>query len=434
MRQLTCPQCGAQYSDEHEFCSKDGARLRPKEQETGAGRVLDGRFRLETPVGRGASGTVWRARQLSVDRAVAVKVMHGEGGTDPEKRRRFENEARALSRLRHPNSLALIDAGHTEEGQPFIVSPLLEGASLDQVLSEAPLAAERVQRILVQVCEALEEAHGVGLVHRDLKPENIFLEQHGEREVARVIDYGIALALDDERLTEEGKTIGTIAYMSPEQLRGDALDARSDLYSLGVIAYECLTGHRPFRSASRSSVVLMHLQEEPEPLDEVLPELPGRLVDVVMSALEKLPEHRPESARAFRRALGAPTTTEAPIATRADDPPVESGGGALWTSLVGLGVGLGLALVLLGRGEEAPEPPSTTPRLTDLAPMHDASIQAVDAAPKRPDRATPQPVEPPLDAAPPEATPPPQTRPAPRHTKPQPERTRDAAMPPPGLY
>ncbi len=440
MSELLCPTCGARYSSEHEFCSLDGARLRMATEEADAqlGLVLDGRYRLEGAIGQGASGTVYRARQLSVDRHVAIKVMHSERARDPQKIRRFEAEARTLSKLRHPNSLALIDFGHTDEGHPFIVSPLLEGASLRDVLrDEGTLEVERLIAILRQVCEALEEAHGLGLVHRDLKPENIFLERHGEREVVRVIDYGIALALEDEeRLTEDGKTIGTIDYMSPEQIRGDPLDDRSDVYTLGVVAYECLRGSPPFSGSSRSSVMLQHLQDEPVALDELRPELPGLLVDAIMRALEKFPEHRFENARDFRHALGGHTATNtSPVVLRVE--PERSGH---WVWMLGA-----FAMVLVAATAWALTRPAP-PAAVDAALPQAAPAEAADAAPKRVDAAVAKAV----DAAPPkavDATLPPDARPPKARRRPPPRRPAplpdaaapkpkkpDATLPPPGLY
>ncbi|MCA9515282.1 MAG: serine/threonine protein kinase, partial [Myxococcales bacterium] len=205
------------------------------------GKILDGKLEILDVLGRGGMGVVYRARQLSMDRDVAVKVLHGQAVADQESVQRFLHEAKVASRLRHPNVITVFDFGQTEDGLLYLVMELLEGTELSKVLDEERrLAPARVVHLMTQVCDAVQHAHDAGLIHRDLKPENIFLMAGSNlrADFVKVLDFGIARAQEvegSERLTRTGTLCGTPAYMSPEQILGDKLDARSDIYSLGVM-------------------------------------------------------------------------------------------------------------------------------------------------------------------------------------------------------
>lgn len=308
---MRCPTCEAVYGDDTDFCSRDGTRLLPDASVAGdpfIGQVIDGRYRVDGVLGRGGMGVVYRAHQVNVDRAVAVKVLNHDASGRPEVVRRFENEARIISKLRHPNTLKLIDFGHLPDGRLFIINPLLEGLPLDEVLKrEGRLPLSRTLMIVREVALALAEAHDHGVVHRDLKPANIFTERLGRQEVVKVLDFGIAkLTHETTQITQENTTIGTVPYMSPEQVRAEQIDARSDLYSLGCVAYECLVGRPPFGGESFLSVAMKHLNDDPPPLREAVPPLPGldaAVEELVLRCLEKLPDDRPPDAMALVKAV-----------------------------------------------------------------------------------------------------------------------------------
>ncbi len=308
---MRCPRCEAVYADGTEFCSRDGTRLLPDAAASGdpfIGQVLDDRYRIDSVLGRGGMGVVYRAHQATVGRAVAVKVLNHDASSRPEVVRRFENEARIISTLRHPNTLKLIDFGHLPDGRLYIVNPLLEGLPLDEVLkTEGRLDVPRALAIVREVALALAEAHDHGIVHRDLKPANIFTERLGRQELVKVLDFGIAkLTHETTQITQENTTIGTVPYMSPEQVRAEQIDARSDLYSLGCVAYECLVGRPPFGGDSFLSVAMKHLNDDPLPLRQAVPPPPGldaQIEELVMRCLEKLPEDRPPDAMALVKAV-----------------------------------------------------------------------------------------------------------------------------------
>ena len=268
-----------------------------------AGRVLDGRYKLLERIGHGGMGSVYRAEQLSVGQLVAVKILRFDALLDPRKLQRFENEARVIAQLRHPSTLKLIDFGHTEEGMAFLVTELLSGRPLSSYLADGPISIERTLHVVAAVADALAEAHDKGITHRDLKPENIFIEEVGHRSVVKVLDFGIAKGEDASMNTTTGQVFGTSYYMSPEQARGEPVDARSDLYSLGITAYECLSGKRPFVAGSSAAIMLKHLTTSPPPFDELDPpvHIPPSIEALVMGLLEKKKEDRPATALELRR-------------------------------------------------------------------------------------------------------------------------------------
>jgi serine/threonine protein kinase len=257
-------------------------------------------------------GTVYRATHLLIDRPVAVKVLHTRFVEDEAAQTRFRREARAAGRLQHPNAVAVTDFGRTPEGFVYIVMELLEGRTLRDVLAdEAPIAPARAVELMMQIAAAVEAAHEGGVIHRDLKPANIFVVQRKHLPpVVKVLDFGIAkLAADSfddseaRNLTQTGVMIGTPRYMSPEQCDGEHLSPAADVYSLGIIFYEMLTGATPFNGASPLAVALQHSTKPPRPPRELVPTLPAQLEGVVLRALAKKPEERPADAGAFREEL-----------------------------------------------------------------------------------------------------------------------------------
>lgn len=264
------------------------------------GHLLDGRYRVLRALQPGGMGQVYAAHDERVDRAVAVKIMLDH--SDP---RRFRDEARIISRLRHPNTVRLFDYGEALGGRLYTVMELLDGRALNEVLANgARLPLSRTLEILLEVCRALEEAHVRGVIHRDLKPANIFLTQVGGDEVVKVLDFGIAKVAPDSTLapqrhrTTTSGLIGTLAYMSPEQAKQEPVDRRSDFYSLGVIAFECLCGSPPFRGPKLVDYLRQHTHDLPPRPRDVAGQ--GVVDDdteaFVMTLLAKDPASRPASA------------------------------------------------------------------------------------------------------------------------------------------
>jgi serine/threonine-protein kinase len=289
------------------------------------GRTLPGGYVILDLVGVGGMGRVYRAEQTNLGRTVAVKIIHPHLVHEENAAARFITEARAASRLNHPNSVAVIDFGKTQDGQLYLVMEFLRGKDLARVMyEEGPLSFRRVVNILRQVLAALAEAHHMGIIHRDLKPENVILEpMRSGGDFVKVVDFGLAKMREgaaSPSITSPGIVCGTPEYMSPEQGRGDELDARSDLYGVGVIFYQLLTGRLPFEADSPTQVVLMHISEPPKDPRAVVPErrIPASLADVCLMALAKEPKHRFSDADEFGEALAdALNMVEASGITRA---------------------------------------------------------------------------------------------------------------------
>jgi serine/threonine-protein kinase len=274
------------------------------------GKSLPGGYYILDLISVGGMGRVYRAEQAALGRTVAVKIIHPHLLSDENSALRFMTEARAASQLNHPNSIAVFDFGRTDDGQPYLVMEFLRGKDLARVAyEEGPLPFSRIVEVLRQALAALSEAHDLGIVHRDLKPENIILEPlRRGGDFVKVVDFGLAKLRADAQhpsVTSPGIVCGTPDYMAPEQGRGDAIDGRSDLYSIGVVLFQLLTGRLPFEADSPTQVVMMHLTiPVPDPR-QVAPErnIPEPLVDVVLKALAKDAKKRYQDAAEFADAL-----------------------------------------------------------------------------------------------------------------------------------
>src|SRR5215468_2809589 len=256
-------------------------------------RARIGRYLVTGRVGKGGMGMVYLGLDEALERKVAVKTLTGEGLADEDSRRRFQIEAKAAAKLQHPNIVTVFELGE-DRGVPFIAMEMLGGADLETLLrsGESLPLAERLD-ILIQVARGLAFAHEHGVVHRDIKPSNIRLLDDG---TAKIMDFGIA-KVGGAQLTKTGMMVGTVNYMSPEQVRGQKLDGRSDVFSLGVILYELLTGRRPFRGEQVTEVLYKIVHEDPPPLDFTsLGELSPRLQEIMSRALAKKLEQRYASA------------------------------------------------------------------------------------------------------------------------------------------
>lgn len=282
------------------------------------GRVLDGRYEIVEPLAMGGMATVYRGRQLNVDRAVAIKVMRPEDRSDDKLVARFESEAKIISKLNHPNTLKLIDYGATADGLLYLVTELLEGRPLSKVIrDEGPLPWRRVLALMRDVCRSLAEAHGYGVVHRDLKPANIVLQDVMAQEVVKVLDFGVAKVTPGQKLerpmgpgatppTMAGVVLGTPAYLSPEQAFAKPIDGRADLYSLAVVAFHCLTGEVPFGGEPIAQIAGHGLEAPPRPSTVgSKPSLPADVEALILRLLDKEPENRAPSAAALASEIEA---------------------------------------------------------------------------------------------------------------------------------
>ncbi len=263
----------------------------------GVGSYID-RYEVIRQLGRGSTGAVFLARDSTDARVVAVKVLARWLSADPLASRRFLNEALIVSELTDPHIATVYRSGTTDDGQLFIAMAYLDGITLRERLAAGPVPVDDALRIAIDVADGLSAAHARAIVHRDIKPENILLAEHG----ACIVDFGIA-KLDGESLTRPGTAIGTAAYMSPEQARGDPVDRRTDVWSLGVVLYELLSGVRPFEADSAAALLNNIRTASPAPLLSLRPELPERLHVVVRNCLEKDRGQRYPSADALRTAL-----------------------------------------------------------------------------------------------------------------------------------
>lgn len=260
-----------------------------------------GPLAIEQELGSGAMGTVYLARHVETGAKVALKVMLAGLGSNPKAEARFEREADVLKQLRHPNIVRLVASGRYR-GKPFYAMEFIEGESLDKILERrGKLSWQEAVEVTKQVCAALEHVHDKGILHRDLKPANVMMTRDG---VVKLTDFGIAKDLDRTALTSANYTVGTAAYMSPEQCRGESdIDHRTDLYSLGVMLFELITGRRPFEADSPVQMLMKHLKAKPPRLSQFVPDVPPELDTLIDQLLEKKREHRPRNARTVAQTL-----------------------------------------------------------------------------------------------------------------------------------
>lgn len=300
-----CRLCGTRYPAGSRFCQLDGEALRDADDPL-IGLMIQGRYRLDERVGSGGMGVVYRAASLEGGPDLAIKLLRPEVALHDEARRRFEREASVLTRLVHPAIIRVHEYGFLMDGGLFLVMDLLEGETLAERTSRAgTLSAAELIPIIERVAEALEVAHEEGVIHRDLKPENIFLTADGG---VKLLDFGIARVLDDETIASQtGLIFGTARYISPEGARGERTDARSDIYSLAVIAYEALSGSLPFEADRSMGMLVAHANDPPRPLSELLNKsaLPRASARAIMRALSKDPGERHQRASEFAEALSA---------------------------------------------------------------------------------------------------------------------------------
>ena len=290
-------------------------RAPPKGDEVYLGQTLNNRFKIESKIGEGGFGAVYRGVQLATGRKVALKLLHPEMTKDENLVARFRREGMVLCNLRDAHTITTYDFDQTPDGTLYIAMELLEGKSLHQIFHEqAPLEWKRVFKILMEMCSSLAEAHAQGIVHRDLKPENVYLESRpGNPEFVKILDFGIAKVMRGDtidpaspQLTATGQTLGTLEYMSPEQLMGKPLDGRSDVYALGVVAYEMITGRLPFPEAKGpAGLITAQLKQTPMPPSQANPKtnVPQAADRAILKCLEKDKNNRYADVSAFAVAM-----------------------------------------------------------------------------------------------------------------------------------
>jgi serine/threonine-protein kinase len=306
----TCPVCGKEYPDNVKFCPVDGSTLRAKSPSADlVGQVIADRYHIVKKLGEGGMGAVYLGEHVKMGRKSAIKVMSPSMVHDPDAISRFNREAANASRISHPNVCQIYDFGETPDGVIYLAMEFIEGRSLTDLIDhEGALPAPRAARILKQAADALQAAHDLGIVHRDLKPDNIMIMQGRDgADVVKVVDFGIAKAVagdeTGQKVTKTGLVVGTPEYMSPEQLSGDKLDGRSDIYSLGLVLYRMLTGVLPFQADTAQEVMIKRLTDEPTPLAEARPDIvfPAGIQPVVDRALARAAPERYQNAGEFGR-------------------------------------------------------------------------------------------------------------------------------------
>ena len=327
-RFIRCAHCGLPHEGHVTVCPTTGLRIdRPdkltrrrkrsvdasdESPERMLGWLLDGRYRITGLIGQGGMSAIYEAQHLGIERRVAIKVLHPSLADDSEAIARLKHEAQVVSAIGHPNICEVYDLGRTRDGVPYLVMERLVGRSLADRIRVGPMGFDEVAPLLVQVLAALEAAHGKSVIHRDLKPENVFVETRAAgRVTAKLLDFGISKSMnydfaENPRLTHTGMVMGTPYYMAPEQARGDSgLDQRVDLWAVGVILYEALTGRRPFVATNYNALLVKILTSRPRPVQKVVPAIPDSVAWLVDKALSKLREDRFQTAREFSDAIAS---------------------------------------------------------------------------------------------------------------------------------
>jgi serine/threonine-protein kinase len=394
--QKICPTCGTEYPLSERFCPRDGTALRGSNTEGDLiGSVVAERYHVLKKLGEGGMGTVYLAEHVKMGRKAALKVMNPGMNTDADAIARFNREAANASRLNHPNVCGIYDFGETPDGLIYLAMEFVEGESLMSLISKnGSLPAARAASIIHQAADALALAHDYGIVHRDLKPDNIMIAKGRDGgDLVKVVDFGIAKAAtsDAQKVTRTGLIVGTPEYMSPEQLAGDKLDGRSDIYSLGLVAFNCLTGRLPFPSESAQEAMIMRLTDKPKTLAEMKPDVewPPELQAVIDKALAvdandryqqsaefgrdiaKAVEHMPADARSARTVAMAaapsgaiPKTRMAPGSSEASPGRVKRSPVPKVAAALVVVATIGTVLFLKGRDHSTSASPAGSPGIS----------------------------------------------------------------------
>jgi serine/threonine-protein kinase len=324
----TCPKCKLTYPNERTFCFVDGTDLVAL-ADPRIGSTIAGRYIVDHVLGEGGMATVYAARHTLVDRRCAIKIMNPMLSRDTTVRERFRREAKSAQKLAHPNVIEIFDQGETEDGTSYIVMEHLIGSSLAEVILEGKIPVPRAVGLMIQIARGIARAHDLDVIHRDLKPENIFVVRRdkGGGDLVKLLDFGIARSLHDTRLTGQGELFGTPQYMAPERITSTDVGPSADLYALGIIFFEMVTGVLPFDSPDIASFFVKHLKETPRPPRELNPLVPLELEDLILRLLAKEPNGRPVDAHrvhqdlvALARKYGVPVPVD-PLADPAASSP-----------------------------------------------------------------------------------------------------------------
>ncbi len=356
----TCPQCGESFEDA-QYCPIDGASL--DESVNRIGQVVGERYRVRAKLGEGGVGEIFEAEHLYLDKRVALKLLRPAFAADPEAVRRLEREARSASAIGHPNIVRVEDFGRSE-AQAYLAMELVEGESLEAYIKRGDGDAHLALELVAQVCEGLAAAHAAGVVHRDLKPANIVLSRGEQGElVAKVLDFGIAkLVTSDANLTRTGTLVGTPYYMAPEQALGAEVDHRADVYAVGVILYQLMTGAVPFSADSFIAILHKHTSEEPAaPSTRVAGGLPEAVDRLILRCMAKKPADRYQDMQSLRdelRALAGGDLDALPLA-RSKSPELGRGDG---DRSEGSQSGVSIGAEVTDRLAQSDKPPSREPR------------------------------------------------------------------------
>lgn len=311
-----CPSCGTTYPDHTSFCPEEGTALVPLSDAPAVdinlvGERLFGDYLLKKKLGEGGMGAVYLAENVAIDQKIAVKVLHPSAARDDETLQRFNREANAIARLSHPNTIRVFIFGKTQEPLIYLAMEYVDGTTLrDELYDHGPFDEMRAISIMRQTLHALSEAHELGVVHRDLKPDNIMLTHfRGVSDFVKVLDFGIAKVTEprggqQKKLTQAGVVYGTPEYLSPEQARGREIDFRADLYAMGIILYEMMTGLVPFTGDTALAILSGHVyQEPPDPATVSDAKISPNMRDIILRAIQKNPDDRFQSAMEFLEAL-----------------------------------------------------------------------------------------------------------------------------------
>ena len=398
-----CTVCETTYSGPEKFCPFDGEPLEDRVSydpfaDPLLGKTVSDRYRVEAVLGQGGMGTVYRVRHQKLESAFAMKVLHPDLLEDDEVAPRLIAEARATAAIGHPNIVSVADFGEIDsslmpelgpdERLPYFVMEQLTGPSLAEVLElEGRLEPRRIASLVVQVAGALGAAHKEGIVHRDLKPGNIRLSRDDVgREIAKVVDFGVAKVMGNSKKTMKGMVFGTPHYMSPEQGQGETIDARTDIYALGIILYECLAGKVPFHAETFMGVLQQHLFDEPPELE--VDDVAAGLVPVAMRCLQKDPDHRYASMGEVAAAVEATIEREPSpsVGSWSGEGGARADGGSRWLWAVLTVVAAAVVAFLVVRYARSPAPssgPEDPSPATRVAPTSSTAVEAggVDAIP-----------------------------------------------------
>lgn len=338
----TCTQCQLRYPNEATYCFVDGGELVPL-ADPRVGTLLAGRYVIEAVIGEGGMATVYRARHKLGDRAVAVKIMNPLLASDAIVRERFRREARSAQKLAHPNIIEIFDQDDTDDGTAYIVMELLHGESLAAVTAQGPVDVDRAIHVMIQVARGIARAHDLEIIHRDIKPENIFLcPREDGTDLVKILDFGIARGRQDSRLTGQGELFGTPQYMAPERITGQETGGSSDLYAVGVVFFEMLTGELPFNGPDVATLFVKHLNDEPPSLRQRNPRVPPSLDELVRAMLAKDPKVRPDAHRVHQtlleivreREIVAPPDAEEDAMSSRSPATLDAGGADPWARRV----------------------------------------------------------------------------------------------------